>query len=477
MNSKLKNQALAGVLWSSIERFSGAGANFVIGLVLARLLLPKEYGLIAMLSIFITLSQSIVDSGFFNALVRKEERTEKDFSTAFYFNLLLGVVMYMFLYVTAPYIADFYNEPELKPVTRVIGLTLILGSFAIVQQAILTARIDFKTQSKVTLAGSVISGIIGIALAYLGFGVWALVAQTLSASALRSLFLWFSVRWIPKERFSINSFHYLFGYGSKLLLSGILETIYRNLYSIVIGKTFSATSLGYYSRGEQLSYFPTNNVTGIVQRVAFPVLCKVQNDQEQFKQVFYRFLDAIVYLLFPFMILLIITAEPLVRIILTEKWIECVPVIQILTISFMWLPVHILNINLIQVKGQSGLILRIEIIKKIIGVLVLLATIPFGIIIMCWGRVLYCFLELFVNMYYPHKLYDVSIQKQLSITLRTSVHFALLGTFVYYLASCLSGDMVKLSIEIVAFCMYWLAWTIYTNRFGIKSKIFSKLHI
>lgn len=471
MENDLKKQAYNGALWSLVERFASAGMNFIIGLVLARLLMPHEYGLIAMLSIFIIISQSIIDSGFSNALVRKKNRTEKDNSTAFYFNIVTSVVIYLALFMAAPFIADFYNESQLIHVTRVLGLSLVIGSLAIVQQTVLTSQIDFKTQSTISVSSAAVSGVVGILLAYYGYGVWALVAQNLSANIMRTIFLWVCVRWVPRTGFDKESFRYLFGYGSKLVLSGLLETIYRNLYAIVIGKTFSATSLGFYSRGEQLGYFPANNITAVVQRVTFPVLSKIQDEEERVRSVFLKVLDSIVYILFPCMILLIVTCEPIVRIILTEKWIDCVPIIQILSISFMWLPVHILNINLLQVKGQSGLVLRIEIIKKIIGVSVLFASIPFGIIAMCWGRVLYCFLELFVNLYYPHKLYGINILQQMKIAIGTLLNFSVAGSIVYTLSLRISNDYVKILIGVLLLGAYWIGWTVLSNRFEIRKRL------
>ena len=391
MSESLRKKTVKGVVWSSFERFSTAGVNFVIGLIIARLLSPKEYGIIAMLAIFMAISQSIIDSGFSNALVRKLDRSESDYSTSFYFNVVIGFLMYGVLYFSAPFIAQFYNTPELENVTKVVGITLVFGSFAIVQQAILTVRIDFKTQMKISLVSAILSGFIGIIMAFNNYGVWALVGQMVSVAFFRTVLLWVIVKWIPKSGFSKQSFNNLFGYGSKLLLAGILETIYRNLYTIIIGKFFQSSALGLYSRGEQIASYPSSNITGVIQRVTFPILSQIQNDQMQLKKAFTQIIRTTCFIVFPLMMFLIIVAKPLVLIILTEKWVGCVEIIQILSISFMWYPVHILNLNVLQIAGRSDLFLKIEFIKKIIGLVLLFATIPFGIILMCWGRVMYCF--------------------------------------------------------------------------------------
>ena len=241
-SASLKKKTVKGVLWSGIERFSTAGVNFIIGLIIARLLSPDEYGIIAMLSIFMAISQSVIDSGFSNALIRKQDRKEIDYSTAFIFNVAVGIIMYLCLYIASPYIAAFYQLPILENVTKVVGITLILGAFSIVQQSILTIKVDFRTQMWISLIAAVISGSVGIIMALHGFSVWALVWQMITVSLLRSVLLWVVVKWKPKTGFSKDSFRYLFGYGSKLLAAGLLETVYRNLYSIIIGKFYQAKS-------------------------------------------------------------------------------------------------------------------------------------------------------------------------------------------------------------------------------------------
>lgn len=456
MSESLKKKTIKGVIWSSLERFSTAGVNFIIGLIIARLLSPKEYGIIAMLAIFMSISQSIIDSGFSNALVRKLDRSESDYSTSFYFNVILGFIMYGVLFFSAPFIAQFYNTPELESVTKIIGITLVLGSCTIVQQAILTIKVDFKTQMKISLISAILSGLIGIIMAFNDYGVWALVGQMVSVAFFRTVLLWTIVKWIPKSGFSKHSFRNLFGYGSKLLFAGILETIYRNLYTIIIGKFFQSNALGLYSRGEQIASYPSNNITGVIQRVTFPILSQIQNDETQLKNAFTQIIKTTCFIVFPLMMFLIIIAKPLVLIILTEKWIGCVEIIQILAISFMWYPVHILNLNVLQIAGRSDLFLKIEFIKKIIGLIVLFVTIPFGIIMMCWGRVLYCFIELFINMYYTNRIIGSTYLQQLRQQITMFVSALIMGGLSLWTISYIQNNWLKIIVALIQCSFFWL---------------------
>ena len=270
--SSLKQKTLSGVLWSCVERFSVQGIQFVIMVIMARILLPSDYGMIGMLAIFIAIAQTLIDSGFSNALIQKKDRSEIDYSTVFYFNIAVGIVLYFILFFSSPLIARFYNTPELTGLTRVLALNLFINSLAVVQRAILSIKIDFKTQAKASFSAAIISGIVGIVMAYTGFGVWSLAVQTVLNAFVNTVLLWIFSKWIPLKVFSFESFKKLFTFGSKLLASGLLDTIYRNIYTIVIGKKFASTDLGYFTRADQFAQFPSSNLTGIIQRVTFPVL-------------------------------------------------------------------------------------------------------------------------------------------------------------------------------------------------------------
>lgn len=413
MSNSLKQVATKGVLWSSIERFSVQGIQFVIMIIMARLLTPEDYGLVGMLTIFLAVSQSLIDSGFSQALIRKQNRTEVDNSTVFYFNIAVGLALYLLFYISAPWVADFYGLPELSLVMRVVCLGIIFNSLAVVQRALLTVRIDFKTQAKASLIAAVISGMTGIILAYTGFGVWALVCQQLVNLGISTLLLWIFSKWKPMRTYSWKSFRELFSFGSKLLASGLLDTTYNNIYPIVIGKVFSAGDLGHYTRAQQFSVFPSSNITGILQRVTYPVLCSIQNDIDRLRGVYRKFLKLSAYVVFPLMTGLAAVSFPFIRIVLGEKWIFCAALLQIICFSMMWYPIHAINLNLLQVQGRSDLFLRLEIIKKAIGVSILCLTIPLGLKAMCFGGVVSSLLCLVINTFYTGKLIQVGFIMQM----------------------------------------------------------------
>lgn len=419
MSDSLKSKTVKGVVWSSIERFSTQGVQFLIMIIMARLLTPKDYGLIGMLAIFLAVAQSLIDSGFSQALIRKQDRTDVDNSTIFYFNIVVSSALYLILFIAAPFVADFYNQPELTNVMRVVCLGVILNSLAVVQRALLTVRIDFKTQAKASLSAAVISGCIGIVLAYCGFGVWSLVVQQLLNLSVNTLLLWIFSKWRPIAVFSWKSFHELFAFGSKLLASGLLDTLYRNIYPIVIGKLFSASSLGHYTRAQQFSEFPSSNVTGIIQRVTYPILCGIQDETERLEAVYRKFLKLSAFIIFPLMIGMSAVARPFIDIVLGTQWGFCGQLLQIICFAMMWYPIHAINLNLLQVKGRSDLFLRLEIIKKILGITVLCITAPFGLVVMCYGQIFNSIVALVINTYYTGKLINVGFIRQMKDLLPT----------------------------------------------------------
>lgn len=409
----LKNKTKKGLAWSMIERFATQGVQFLFGIILARLLSPDDYGVIAMPLVFLAIAQCIIDSGFSTALIRKPELTEDDLSTAFYFNIGIGILCYAVLFFSSPLIADFYHTPILSSLLKVTALAVLFNPLCAVQQAILTRKIDFKTQAIVSLSGAVVSGIVGLYMAYNGFGVWSLVFQQVGGYVMRTILLWILGKWKPKRKWSWESFHYLWGFGSKMLGSGLLETIYNNIYPIVIGKYFSAQDLGNYTRAQQFSSLPSSNVTGVLQRVTFPVLSSIQNEDERLAKSYRKILKLSAFLVFPMMLMLSAIANPLVRILLTDKWIGCVILLQIVCFQMMWYPIHAINLNLLTVKGRSDLFFRLEIFKKIVGVCIMFITIPHGIIWMVSGGIVSSMLSLIINTYYTGKLINVGYFKQM----------------------------------------------------------------
>lgn len=446
----LKNKTKKGLAWSMIERFATQGVQFLFGIILARLLSPDDYGVIAMPLVFLAIAQCIIDSGFSTALIRKPELTEDDLSTAFYFNIGLGILCYAVLFFSSPLIADFYHTPILSSLLKVTALAVLFNPLCAVQQAILTRKIDFKTQAIVSLSGAILSGIVGLSMAYNGFGVWSLVFQQVGGYLIRTILLWILGKWKPKRKWSWESFHYLWGFGSKMLGSGLLDTIYNNIYPIVIGKYFSAQDLGNYTRAQQFSSLPSSNVTGVLQRVTFPVLSSIQNEDERLAKNYRKILKLSAFLVFPMMLMLSAIANPLVRILLTDKWIGCVILLQIVCFQMMWYPIHAINLNLLTVKGRSDLYFRLEILKKIVGVCILCITIPHGVAWMVCGGVLSSLISLVINTYYTGKLLKIGLLIQIKDMLPIIVISIIMWLFIHILMLFLVDVYLQLFVGIVA---------------------------
>ena len=455
--TSLKEKAVKGVFWSSVDRFSSQGIQFIFSILIARMLLPSDYGVIAMLGIFLAVSQSFIDSGFGTALVQKIDRTETDFSTVFYFNVLVACFFYGLLWIISPYIAAFYDIPLLESVTKAVALTLIFNALGGIQNAKLTIAIDFKTRAKISLMCTISTGIIGLIMAYKGYEVWALVTQNIANSVLNATLLWLFVRWIPQRTFSMQSFRQLFGFGSKLLASGLLDTIYNNIYPLVIGKFFSASTLGVYSRASSLAQYPSSNLTSVLQSVTFPVLSSIQNDEERLGNAYRRLLRMSVFIIFPLMIGLSAVADPFIRLVLTDKWEGAIYLLQIVCFSMMWYPVHAINLNLLQVKGRSDYFLKLEIIKKIIGVSMLCITVPIGIVAMCYGSICTSIICLGVNTHYTWKLIGYGFKRQMREMLPTLLHALVMGAIAWTVAQLLPTVESQLIGGILSGATYYIA--------------------
>ncbi|MEZ7674407.1 lipopolysaccharide biosynthesis protein [Prevotella sp. 20925_1_30] len=471
MSESLKQATTKGLFWSSVERFSNQGVQFVFSIILARLLSPSDYGIIAMVTIFFAVAQSFVDSGFSNALVRKTDRVEEDLSTCFYFNIGVGIIAYIVLFLIAPLVANFYSQPILSPIIRITGLGVILNSLCVVQQALFTIKIDFKSQAKITLSATVISGIVGVILAYQGYGIWALVWQGVASSIVRMGLLWLMSKWRPRTGFSKSSFNYLFGYGSKLLASGLLDTIYNNIYPIVIGKFYTPAQLGNYSRALGWAQLPSANITSILQRVTFPVLSAIQDDTLRLQNSYRRLLKLSAFIVFPLMMGLAAIASPLIRVILTAKWDGCVLYLQILCFALMLYPIHAINLNLLQVKGRSDIFLRLEIIKKIIGVVILIITIPLGITAMCLGMVFSSIICLIVNTYYTSRFIDVGLLTQLKDLKIILINSLVMGGGIYILTSFIDIEGLKLVMGIVIGLLFYFIGSFYFSKAELQEVI------
>lgn len=456
---ELKKQAVRGVWWSAVERFSVQGVQYLLGIIIARLLLPSDYGLVAMLTVFIAISQTFVDGGLANALIQKKNRTETDYSTVFCFNTALAVVLYLLLFAFAPLIASFFEQPELEQIAKIAGLVLIVNALGIIQQTKLTVELDFKRQAMASLAAVIVSGAIGIVMAYRGYGVWALVWQTLLNNVFRVMLLWVFSRWKPSLRFSRESFRGLFSFGSKILLSSLLHTVYVNLYTLVIGKKFSSAQLGFFNRASTLAQFPSTNFTNVIIRAIYPIQCRLQDDDEALRSSFIVYLRMACYIVFPMMTVLCAIAEPLTSVLLTDKWLPMVPYFQILCIAYMWDPVMKINHNMLNVKGRSDYFLKAEIIKKIVAVAILIVTIPLGITAMCAGLVGYAFADMGVIIAYTRKLTGIGYKKQAASILPVLLLAASTGVVCYaaqYLCGLLTGSslLALLAGGVAAFAFF-----------------------
>lgn len=455
--SELKEKTISGVKWSAIGRFSTQGIGFFIGLILARLLSPADYGVVGMVGIFFAIAQTFIDSGFGSALIRKTDCSDADYSTAFYFNAVVGLLCCLILSCAAPFIADFFNTPILADIVVVMSVNMFIGSLSIVQGARLTAAIDFKSQAKISLVTTILSGILGITMAYNGFGVWSLVWQGVFSNILRTIFLLLVTRWYPKWQFSKESFKYLFNFGSKILTASMLHTIYANMTTLIIGKYYTAKELGYYSRGQSMASLPSTNITAILGSVTYPILSKIQDDDKRLIQVYRKYIAITSMVIFFCMFLLAALAKPLIITLLTDKWLDSVIYLQVFCIALMFDHICQLNLNILYVKGRSDLVLRLEVIKKTISISMIIAAIPFGVLAICIARAIYTQIAVYINTYYTGKLFGLGYIAQIrdfggyliGAIIAVGPAYLLTFTSLPYIVVILIGILI-------AFFLYWL---------------------
>lgn len=413
MSESLKDKTVKGVAWSGIDNVVQMGVTFVVSIVLARLLSPDDYGLLGLIAVFTAVCQALINGGFTTALIRKKDATDDDYNTVFISNLGMSLLLYAIIYVCSPAIANFFERQELVALTRVSSLGMIIGALALVQQTRLTKRIDFKTQTKITIIASVTSGVIGIGMALLDFGVWALVAQQLSSTSLRTILLWFYNKWIPQLRFSSQSFHELFGFGWKMMISSLLDTIWKELYQVIVGKFYSPATLGQYTRAKQFSQLFSSNLTTVVQRVTYPVLSNIQDDKERMVSAYRRIIKTTMFITAVSMFFLGAISEPLLYCLIGPKWHEAATYLPLICISGSLYPLHAINLNMLQVQGRSDLFLGLEIAKKIIGLLPLSVCIFYGVLPMLYVNLVTGLICYFLNSYFPGKLLGYTSWMQL----------------------------------------------------------------
>lgn len=448
MINNLKNRTVHATLWSGVERFSAQGISFLLGIMMARLLCPAEFGLIAMLSIFLDISQTFVDSGFANALIHKKDRTEVDFSTVFYFNVFISVIVYCALFFFAKDIAFFYNEPMLCPIMKCIGINIIISAFTVVQKTKFIIDLNFKAQAKISVISIFVSGIIGVILAYNGAGVWSLVCQSLINNFLLMTLFWISSKWRPLCTYSWSSFHQLFSFGSKLLVSSLLHSVYMNLYSLIIGRFYTATNVGYYNRMSSMGQFPANNIMQVIIKVIYPIQCQIRDDKELLNKSFIQYLRMASFIVFPIMIVICALAKPIVLLVLTEKWMPAVYLLQILCLGYMWTPIMLVNNNILNVMGRTDYFLRAEIFKKIIAFLILVITLFHGIVILCYGIVLYHLFDVLIIIFFSRKVIEFGYLRQLKNLLPILIISIFVGVVAYALTFIISNIFLQVLLGV-----------------------------
>ena len=405
MPQSVRSQLLHGVAWNFIEKVLMRGASFVIGIILARLLSPSDFGLIGMLAIFVAISNVFIEGGLAKALIQRKDCQDIDFSTAFVANVSMSLVIYVVLFLTAPLIADFYDEPILTDITRILSLNFVLGSFNIVQRAKLMANVDFKSLAQINVISTIVSGIVGIAMAYYGWGVWSLVGQTLCSTIVLLLLFPFYSKWRPSIKFSPNSFRQLFGFGSKLMATGVYSVILNNISTICIGRFYKSNQLGFYTRASQFSEIISSTMFDVLGNVTFPVLSHLQDDREKLVSVYRKSLFITSMLIFPMMILCALLSRPMVIILLTEKWLPCVVLMQWLFFARMFTPLSAINMNILNAVGRSDLFMKLDFSKAPLVLIVLAITIPISVEAITIGSFCTSFICFFINAYLPGRLF------------------------------------------------------------------------
>lgn len=444
--SSLKAKTTNGMVWSAIDKFTAKAGQFVIGIVLARLLMPEDFGLIGMLSIFIALSQSFIDSGMGSGLIQKKIRSEIDFSTVFIFNLTVSVIIYFVLFFSAPLIAGFYEMPQLVLLTRVLTINIIISSLAIVQRSKLTINIDFKSIAKVHVISVIVGGSAAMALAYIGWGVWALVAQRLLSTLVSTGMFWLLSKWRFSILFSRQSFKELFGYGSKLLLAGLYAQTMHEIYNITIGKAYSASELGFYTRARAYAEMTAGTVTSILHQVTFPVLASLQDDKSRMVSVYSRLIRMTAFFVFPAMTLLALLAEPLVILLLTDKWIPVIVLLQWMSFARIFYPISVINMNILNAVGRSDLFLKVDLSKFPIAISALIITIPLGIKAIVIGHVVSSFISFFINAYLPGKMFGYGALKQLKDMTPVFIATGIMAALVIAVSSQIDDLWIKLIV-------------------------------
>jgi len=467
----LQKKTISGLIWTFSQQFSVQVINFTVQIALARILLPAEFGLIGMLTIFIAIGNSLMDSGMTSSLIRTPDADQKDYSTVFFVNLIASFIIYTILFASAPLISDFYRQPILTSIVRVYTLSFIIKAFVGVQTTKLTKEMNFKAQMMMQIPSVIIGGIIGIILAYQGYGVWSLVWMNLTQSFLFTLQHWFKTGWYPSWILDKATVKKHLGFGYKLTMSGLLNTIYNNIYNIIIGKFFSATQLGYYTRAQTLQMFPVTNLATALNKVTYPMFASIHNDNVKLKLAYKKLMQQVIFWIAPVMISLIVMAEPLFRYVLTDKWLPAVPYFQLLCFTGILYPLHAYNLNILNVKGRSDLFLRLEIYKKIITSIGIICAIPFGIYGLIYLQIITSILAFGINTLYSGKMIDYPGIEQLKdisplILIAIIIGGILYPIYIFVIKDYHLYDLVNILILGIA---YWFCYLIVSYLLKISA--------
>lgn len=445
----LKKKTIKGTAWSAVDNVAKMGVSFVVSIILARLLSPDDYGLLGIINIFTVVCTAIIDGGFSTALIRKKDATDADYNTAFIVNLVMSIMLYFAVYLCSPFIAKFFGREELVWLTRASSFAMVIGALAIVQQTRLTKRIDFKTQTKITLMASIASGVVGIAMAFMGFGVWALVVQGLVLQLFRTVLLFIYNHWLPSLHFSKKSFDDLFGFGWKMMASGILDSIWTQLYQVVVGKFYNAATLGQYTRAKQFSQLFSSNLTNVIQRVTYPVLSEIQDEKERMIAAYRRVIKTTMFITFTLMFAMGAVSEPLLHCLIGDKWHEAATYLPLICFIGAFYPLHAINLNMLMVQGRSDLFLKLEILKKIIGLAPLTIGACVGIYPMLCTSIITSGISYILNSHYPGKLLGYTSWMQLKDISKSFMTTMFMAVVVYMLKYLPISYWIVLPIQII----------------------------
>lgn len=451
-----RSSVFTNLIWRFAERCGAQIVAFIVSVVLARILAPEAYGTIALITVFTTILQVFVDSGLGNALIQKKDADNVDFSTVFYTNIIFCLILYAGIFVGAPLIATFYHDPTLIPLIRVLSLTVVISGVKNVQQAYVSRNMLFKKFFFSTLGGTIGAAVVGIYLAYAGYGVWALVAQQVLNLTVDTLILWITVKWRPERVFSFQRLKVLFSFGSKLLISGLIDTVYNNIRQLIIGKMYTSADLAYYNRGKQFPDLIVNNINTSIDSVLLPTMSKAQDNAFQVKKMTRRAIKTSTYIMAPLMMGLAFTAPSVVELILTEKWLPCVPYLQIFCITYMFHPIHTANLNAIKAMGRSDLFLKLEIQKKIVGMLLLVSTMWFGVMAMAYSLLISSVVSQIINAWPNKKLLDYSYWNQLKDILPSILQAIVMGMCIVPVMLLKLPVLVTLILQILIGAMIYI---------------------